>query len=68
MGHKANLITLRNVKKDILILEENSKILIPLLSFLKLFTLFLKKKNVLICQTYYKSDLNKCFLTFHCLP
>ena len=50
MGHKANLITLRNVKKDILILEENSKILIPLLSFLKLFTLFLKKKNVLICQ------------------
>lgn len=65
MGQKANLITLRKLQNTLIISEENSKILINILEFLRFFILFLQQKNILVLKTRFTSAVNTSYIQFH---
>lgn len=65
MGQKANLITLRKLQSSLIISEENSKILINILEFLRFFILFLQQRNILVLKTRFTSALNTSYIQFH---
>lgn len=73
MGQKANLLTLRKIENVLNIKEENTKFLINILEFLKLFKHFLQLKHILAFRIRLCNDKNIChfevslfFLTVKC--
>lgn len=60
MGQKANLLTLRKIENIINIKEDNPKMLIHILEFLKVFKLFLYEKKILLLKINFISNIQQC--------
>ncbi len=65
MSKKANLITLRNVPRDLTLSENNSKQIIKYLNFLKVFIYFLQKKGIWALQSTLHTGTSFCKLYFN---
>jgi len=62
MGQKSNILTIRNSKLQLNLLNDNPKTFLYGFTFLKNFEKLLNKKNVLIINKELNFEANKCFL------
>ena len=62
MGQKSNVLTLRNLKQNLNLITENSKLFLYGFTFLKNFEKLLSKKGILVTERVLNFDNNQCFL------